>query len=270
MTDTLAARVALRYQSPMAMSTITSVATSRRKKTSWRVLTLVWAPSDSVQGHGQLSHVDMDADGVEMTNPVVDRSLLAGMQAKTNMLGLTDDGHDCRAVRARLPSLERQQGIRFAVANEAYYPGGTDTESTKSTDVSVRVDWEIGDLTLTSLSAYSDFSFDQNHDVDFQSGNVVHALEEESHDPHSQEFRLSSDFEGRLNFVAGLYYEEQELERSADLCRWNPWRGIWPAAGQRTEPGAAAGAALGAWYEQSLEWTRAGRAESGVRAADRG
>jgi outer membrane receptor protein involved in Fe transport len=212
LTDTLAARVALRYQESDGYVDNHQRGDEQKKEDQLARLTLVWAPSDSVQVTAKLSHVDMDADGVEMTNPVVDRSLLAGMQAKTNMLGLTDVMGTIAALS--VPGYQASSGSKEYdswVANEAYYPGGTDTESTKSTDVSVRVDWEIGDLTLTSLSAYSDFSFDQNHDVDFQSGNVVHALEEESHDLYSQEFRLSSDFEGRLNFVAGLYYEEQEL-----------------------------------------------------------
>ena len=69
LTDTLAARVALRYQESDGYVDNHQRGDEQKKEDQLARLTLVWAPSDSVQVTAKLSHVDMDADGVEMTNP---------------------------------------------------------------------------------------------------------------------------------------------------------------------------------------------------------
>ena len=90
--------------------------------------------------------------------------------------------------------------------------GRGDTEDTQATSFSVKVDWNIGDYTLTSLTGISQFEFEQYHDVDFLPPNFIENIDEEELDMFSQEIRIATNWDGRVNFVAGVYYEDQELE----------------------------------------------------------
>ena len=80
----------------------------------------------------------------------------------------------------------------------------------QSVQASVAVSWELGSYTVSSLTSYTDWDESVNHDVDFHPGNVAGNLEKDDFDQWSQELRLASNFDGRFNFVAGIYYEEQD------------------------------------------------------------
>ncbi|MEH6584160.1 MAG: TonB-dependent receptor [Halioglobus sp.] len=77
---------------------------------------------------------------------------------------------------------------------------------------SMKMDWELGAMTLTSITGYrkSDYAFE-----DDLLGIAIPLFlnsAEESSDQISQEFRLSSSSE-RLEWTAGLYYLEEDVER---------------------------------------------------------
>lgn len=77
-----------------------------------------------------------------------------------------------------------------------------------SYNATLRLDWAIGEHTLTSVSAYSAGKFDANADVDntpFNYLNVVRSSGETSQ--IVQELRLASPAEARFEYVAGLYGE---------------------------------------------------------------
>ena len=99
------------------------------------------------------------------------------------------------------------------VANQAYFPDGTDLDQSESTNVTLEIDWDVSEnLTLTALTGYSDFEFNQPQDIDMHGGNFGHNnINFEDVELLSQELRLASDYEGRFNFIAGLYYEEQDI-----------------------------------------------------------
>ncbi len=81
----------------------------------------------------------------------------------------------------------------------------------------LEINWQVGELSLTSLSAYRDWQQEFQADVDgqpivaeplllFQSG-------EDSQKQFSQELRLLSPEQQSLSYVVGLYYFSQETER---------------------------------------------------------
>ena len=90
--------------------------------------------------------------------------------------------------------------------------GFEDSLETESSQVSLGIVWELDDYTLNSLTGYTDFSYDQIHDTDFHGVNAANNIDSEDLEQFSQEFRVSSNYDGRFNFVAGAYYEEQELD----------------------------------------------------------
>jgi outer membrane receptor protein involved in Fe transport len=75
----------------------------------------------------------------------------------------------------------------------------------------LQVDWEIGQGTLTSITAYSAYDFDELCDCDFTGGNVFNVTIAEDFDQLSQELRLTSPVGDVLDYIVGAYYESSDL-----------------------------------------------------------
>jgi len=74
------------------------------------------------------------------------------------------------------------------------------------------LDWGIGDFHLESITAMSDFDYDEFCDCDFTGADVFGAALQESYEQFSQEFRLSSPLGGNFDYIAGVYYQTSEHE----------------------------------------------------------
>ena len=83
--------------------------------------------------------------------------------------------------------------------------------------ISGQADYEIGALTLTSITAYRDTKLDANQDVDFNSARTATGanIGQARLKTFTQELRLASDFDGPLNFLVGGYYFNEKA-RTAD------------------------------------------------------
>ena len=80
--------------------------------------------------------------------------------------------------------------------------------------VASTLNWSLSGATLTSITAYSDFDRSEVNDWD---GSFVENLDvvfDTDISVFSQELRLASDGAGDLQWVAGLYYAEDEVEES--------------------------------------------------------
>ncbi|MBX3702694.1 MAG: TonB-dependent receptor [Steroidobacteraceae bacterium] len=75
----------------------------------------------------------------------------------------------------------------------------------------LQVDWQLGENTLTSVTAYSKYEFDELCDCDFTGGNVFLVAMAEEFDQTSQEIRLTSPTGGKLEYILGAYYETSDL-----------------------------------------------------------
>ncbi|MEM6605090.1 MAG: TonB-dependent receptor plug domain-containing protein, partial [Pseudomonadota bacterium] len=73
-----------------------------------------------------------------------------------------------------------------------------------------RVDWDIGDYTLTSITAYKHTNPFNRNDLDATGAFGVDQVREEDHDQISQEFQIASPVENRFNWILGFYYFEEE------------------------------------------------------------
>ena len=212
LTDNLAARLALRYQETdgyvdnqfRGADEINSDDTLAR-------LTLFWEPSDAVDITTKLAYVDSSGEGMNRVNTVADPTLLNTFGQPGNSLGLTSVAGAIAAFA--YPGYQESSGSAEYdswVGNRAWYPNGTDESEVESFQGSIAVNWEVGDYTLSSLSAYTDWDEELLHDVDFHPGNVAGNLEADDIEQFSQELRLASNFDGRFNFMLGLYYEDQD------------------------------------------------------------
>ena len=210
--DNFAARLAVRYQESDGYvdNVFIDRDVQQRDDTIGR-LTLVWQPTDTLNIEGKLSRTEMDGQGIEQVNPVADSRLLDETLAGNTQLELTQVLGSIAAFET--PGFTAATGSKEYeswTANLEWAPYGE--EETEANQASLRMDWETDNFTLTSLTGYSDFYFFQQKDVDFHPGNVAGGGGSEDVELFSQELRLASHFDGRLNFSAGIYYEEQELK----------------------------------------------------------
>ena len=97
------------------------------------------------------------------------------------------------------------------VQDEIRTSNGDFSENDSETIV-LTLDWALGDFDLESITAYSNFEYDEFCDCDFTGADVFGAALQESYEQISQEFRLSSPVGGTFDYIAGLYYQTSEHE----------------------------------------------------------
>jgi iron complex outermembrane receptor protein len=82
---------------------------------------------------------------------------------------------------------------------------------------SIQADWNVGNLTFTSITAYRELKNFLDQDVDFTSANVVTEVRDQKVDTFTQELRLASDFDGPINFLLGGFYFDESITQDSRL-----------------------------------------------------
>ena len=87
-----------------------------------------------------------------------------------------------------------------------------------------QVDWNLGSLTLTSITAYRELSNFFNQDIDFTSADLSAETRDQSVDTFTQEFRIASDFDGPINFLLGGFYFDESITQNSSLSIGDDFR----------------------------------------------
>lgn len=88
----------------------------------------------------------------------------------------------------------------------------------------LNLNWQLGDLTLTSISAFEHFTRDGFSDSDNTPLELQRSYAYADSQQWSQELRLASPREDRLNWVVGLHYFNEDLDsRNASAALNNPF-----------------------------------------------
>ena len=103
----------------------------------------------------------------------------------------------------------------------------------------LQMNWDLGDFTLTSSSGYWDYRHREYTNYGYTSWGIVASKQGESGEAFTTEIRLTSNFDGPVNFTAGAFYEDLErtlnagtqLVPSAILPGIVPWSGPGPYNG---------------------------------------
>ena len=82
---------------------------------------------------------------------------------------------------------------------------------------SIQADWNIGNLTVTSITAYRELQNFLDQDVDFTSADVVTETRDQAVETFTQELRIASDFDGPINFLLGGYYFDESISQDSGL-----------------------------------------------------
>lgn len=113
---------------------------------------------------------------------------------------------DARPIEAALP-------FTYQVRNNI-----PSTNLIENYGASLQGDWNIGALTLTSITAYREVRSTTNQDSDFTSADLIgQNLANTAIDTFTQELRIASDFDGPINFLLGGYYFDEKIDFTNDL-----------------------------------------------------
>ena len=92
--------------------------------------------------------------------------------------------------------------------------------------ISGQLDYELGAISLTSITAYRETSLSANQDVDFTSASLATGanIGDADIDTFTQELRISSDFDGPFNFLLGGYYFDERVDTSDQILYGSDFR----------------------------------------------
>ena len=142
-----------------------------------------------------------------------------------------------------------------------------DADTNRSRDVwgvSGTVDYRFADdHVLTSITAYREASFDNNlNEEDFSPAFVAVSNLDESSEQFTQELRIASPQDRRLNYVAGAFFLDQQLETRRSAAT-GP---VFPlGAGEVTTPGALDLQSVALFADASFALTDQIELNAGVR-----
>jgi len=79
-------------------------------------------------------------------------------------------------------------------------------------NLTLTADYQLGDHTITSVSGFLSYEYDEHCDCDFSSASVLTVPLEEEYDQFSQELRLTSPGGQSFDYIVGLFYQTSDLD----------------------------------------------------------
>ncbi len=99
-----------------------------------------------------------------------------------------------------------------SMANVGGIRPNTDVHDSEWDIGTLTAEWMIGEHTLKSITGYVNYEFDNYLDVDSGPLAFLGRGRDETHKQWTQEFLLSSPVGGDIEYLAGLYYQDEDLE----------------------------------------------------------
>ncbi|MGL3821829.1 TonB-dependent receptor [Sphingopyxis sp. R3-92] len=104
---------------------------------------------------------------------------------------------------------------------------------------SAQIDYDLGNLALTSITSYRKVQADTNQDSDFTSADLIGEKSDKvGIDTFTQEIRLTSDFDGPINFLLGGYYFHEKVKQQSAIKFGDDFRAYGNALIQQSTGGA--------------------------------
>ena len=104
-------------------------------------------------------------------------------------------------------------GETIDVAEDYRNEGRSYHSTNEVTNLLVNAEFDIGDLTLTSVTGYVDYDTVEDIDVDYTALILLDGTNQtESYSQFSQEFRLTSPAGEKVDYIVGAYFQSNELD----------------------------------------------------------
>ena len=185
-------------------------------------LTLVWTPMDNFEAKLKYSYSEYDNHGAggawaEEVCPEGTQQPTA-IPAASAAFALFQGVDDCK-LNGNTSKLNLHPALRAGLP-QGFDDGEPGLEQ-ETNFLSLRLDWDVNEnFTATSITGWIDLKHWELDDYSY-GASVFGGLHNNIYKSISQEFRLASDFDGPLNFQAGLYYQDVEQEFDAYQYAFN-------------------------------------------------
>jgi outer membrane receptor protein involved in Fe transport len=108
---------------------------------------------------------------------------------------------------------------------DVYYNFGS-TNKIDNGGLSFQADWDLGEVQLTSITAYRESKLDTNQDSDFSSADLIGRNANKTDiQTFTQEFRISSSGVGAVDWMIGGFYFDETVEIENDFRYGTDFRG---------------------------------------------
>ena len=173
--------------------------------------TFVLEPGDGFTANLKLTH---DRQTMNAMNAYVEL-FCSGSQTVPSIAGIVMPQADCRKDRRKA---EGSLPAEYAV-NWPYGNGGVPHYESTFFLGALNLTKEFERHTLVSTTGFYDQEITGSNNADYTEYSLLWSSQHEEYDLFTQEFRLSSDFDGPLNYQVGLYYEKSSRDwfNAADL-----------------------------------------------------
>ncbi len=181
-------------------------------------LTAVWQPGDDFNINLKYSHADYQRSGApSATTLYLDAAsrdrLLPNRSAFASVA--------YQIIDANYPQLANQTQQEFtnfkdnnlgpdrSVRGIGKYPNSSDNQTD---NIALNIEWQLADVTLTSVTGWSAYELVDGLDADQLPLQLLARDEDQQFTQFSQEFRITSGGGEFFDYVAGVYYEQSDLE----------------------------------------------------------
>ena len=180
--------------------------------------TLLWTPSESFDANLKVTGNSQERNAGNASS----EPFCINGQTQPVLLGTVPlPGADCKKNQVKSHSAVAP----VYAANVPYANGGKPYLDSRFTLASLNLNWRLDALTLTSTTGYYDQTVQQMSVSDWSPYATIWAASKEQYQLITEEIRANTDFDGPVNFMAGVYYEDfdRKFFNSADLFHvFNP------------------------------------------------
>jgi outer membrane receptor protein involved in Fe transport len=167
---------------------------------------LIWDATDNLRLTAKAEHGEFDITG---------RNFKITKSTPTSTFLFTTGSSD--------PNFENSLGFNQK-QSLGTFPGRKEEDDTTSDIFQLNAEYQMGDFSLRSISAYTKYDFDNCSDGDYSPLSYLDRCRSEDHEQYSQEFLLTSPSGETFEYLAGVYYQYAEL--NSDTSTFLIWSGL--------------------------------------------
>lgn len=110
------------------------------------------------------------------------------------------------------PNFNASFGYDKSSANISGLTSDDQFHDSEWTIATLTAEWDIGEFTLKSITGYVDYEFENYLDSDYGPLRFIARGRDETHEQFTQEFLLSSPTGETIEYLAGLFYQDETLD----------------------------------------------------------
>ena len=99
-----------------------------------------------------------------------------------------------------------------ALAGLPGFPSLDEFSNNESDAGSINIEWSLGDHVVNFVTGFAEYEFQDTCDCDFSALPLIDVDSTEKYDQFSQEIRITSPAGEKLEYIAGLYYQDSDLK----------------------------------------------------------